>query len=728
MPKHECPNAATIASEQQSFGYNWQGEKTGFTDQNGTVHGYNLDVLGRLTADIISTLGSGVDGSIRRLGYSFNDAGLPFQQTSYSDTGGTTIANQVQDAYSGYAQLITEYQSHSGAVNTSTTPKVQYVYSQPTGANYSRITDVIYPNGRDLGFTYYGGLDSICSRISTMTDYNGQIQEYNYLGLSTIVRAFSYESGLSYVRAQGESTGDAGDIYTGLDRFGRVDQQRWSINLGISGTQGGDFLNTITDNFTYGYDRDSNALYKNNALSSTKSELYHQNAVGSNSSYDQLNRILSFERGTLSSSGNNGSTPDQITSPTATNNWNYDALGNWTSTQGGSQSRTFNAQNQIASISGLTTPTYDSNGNTTRDQAGNAYTFDAWNHIVSVNGTYAYQWDALGRKIYEGTSGRDLYYNTTGNVIEERNSGGTVTDQYVWGLRSVNDLILRDDNSVSGNLGIDGSGLGHRLYVQQDANSNVTALVDGSTGGVVERFLYDPYGNRIVLNANWTSTTDSFGWVYGFQGGRTDTVSGLVHFGAREYNPALGMWMQQDPVGYVNGADLYQLELSDPVTRTDPLGTAVWPFCSEKQKCYWTGNGTSTSSTKSTINGGTTVQWSCSCEKHCTKEWNMNPAFRWLFGSGHVTRTYNEWSEWDSVVTTDDIPSNAAAQALSTAANLPQTTGGLVQKYLNQQTIPQPLTPHTDEEIATLLRMQKATFDKQCQANCASKKSKDAPT
>ena len=38
------------------------------------------------------------------------------------------------------AQLTTEYQSHSGAVNTSTTPKVQYGYTLMSGgANNSRL-------------------------------------------------------------------------------------------------------------------------------------------------------------------------------------------------------------------------------------------------------------------------------------------------------------------------------------------------------------------------------------------------------------------------------------------------------------------------------------------------------------------------------------------------------------------------------------------------------------
>ena len=60
----------------------------------------------------------------------------------------------------------------------------------------------------------------------------------------------------------------------------------------------------------------------------------------------------------------------------------------------------------------------------------------------------------------------------------------TVTSQNVFNIDYVNDLLLRDDNSTSGSLGITGSGLGQRLFVQHDANFNDTALTNAS--GVVQ--------------------------------------------------------------------------------------------------------------------------------------------------------------------------------------------------------------------------------------------------
>jgi len=240
-------------------------------------------------------------------------------------------------------------------------------------------------------------------------------------------------------------------------------------------------------------------------------------------------------------------------------------------TQGSGLSRSLNSQNQLTQV-GTGSLTYDNNGNTLTDQAGNTYTFDAWNHIVSLNGTYTFKWDALGRKIVEGTTGLDLYYNTSGNVVEERSSGtGSTAAQYIWGMGYVNDLVAKDNFTN-----------GVRVYAEQDANWNVTSLTD-TNGNPVERFMYDPYGTRTVLSPSWTVTSDWDGMPYGFQGGRADRVSGLMEFGARTYNPATDTWTRQDPAGAAaSGPNLYQTDASNPESAVDPTVLVVTDISTEE--------------------------------------------------------------------------------------------------------------------------------------------------
>jgi RHS repeat-associated protein len=188
-------------------------------------------------------------------------------------------------------------------------------------------------------------------------------------------------------------------------------------------------------------------------------------------------------------------------------------------------------------------------------------------------GTTSYTFDANGRRITETHSGTttDLYFSMQGQVIEER-QGGTVTAQNVWSIDYVNSLLLRDDNSTSGNLGLSGSGLGTRTYYQSDANYNVTAIV-GNSGSVIQRYVYTAYGEQTVLSDTWvaSSATNS---ISGFQGGRTDLSTGLIHFDARDYSPTDGRWGEADPAMYSSGMNRYQGFASDPATLVDPLGLA----------------------------------------------------------------------------------------------------------------------------------------------------------
>jgi hypothetical protein len=84
-----------------------------------------------------------LDGSVRRIETAYDAQGNAYLVTSYDAASGGSVVNQVQRAFNGLGQLTTEWQSHSGAVNTSTTPKVQYAYSEmPSGADHSRLTSL----------------------------------------------------------------------------------------------------------------------------------------------------------------------------------------------------------------------------------------------------------------------------------------------------------------------------------------------------------------------------------------------------------------------------------------------------------------------------------------------------------------------------------------------------------------------------------------------------------
>ncbi len=408
-------------------------------------------------------------------------------------------------------------------------------------ANHSRLTSVTYASGYVLTYTYASGLNSDISRLTSLSDANGTLESYDHLGFGTVVRRGHSQPNvdLSFIKRSGESNTDAGDQYTGLDRFGRVVDQRWVL------TSNG----TAKDRLQYTYDAMGNRTLRANVVNSAFDETY---------TYDALNQLLSFARGSDAQS------------------YDFDAVGNWESvtTNGTTQTRGHNKQNEITSVSGATTPTFDANGNMTGDETGRQFVYDAWNRMVEVKNSggtslKTFEFDGLNRRISETASGttRDLYYSAQWQVLEERVSGATER-RYVWSPVYVDALVLRDrDTDANGSLD-------ERLYVVQDANFNVVALLDTS-GNVVERFTYTPFGVQTVYDANWTvrGGGSAYSFTHGFQGMAFDSVAGLNPQRYRWYSPTLGRWVTMDPIRYEAGdVNLYGFVYNGVLTRTDPLG------------------------------------------------------------------------------------------------------------------------------------------------------------
>jgi RHS repeat-associated protein len=525
-------------------------------NRNGRVRKLTYDVLGRVVSDAVTTLGAGVDGAVRRVETAYDGQGNGVKVTSYNAASGGTVVNEVFRDYNGLGQLITEWQSHAGAVVTATTPKVQYAYNFNTGgtANQSRQTTLTYPSGYAVTSNYSSGLNNAISRLSSISDTGGTLESYDYLGLGTVVRRAHPLPGvdLTYIKQGAEPTGDAGDQYTGLDRFGRVVDQRW-----LKTSTG-----TAVDRFQYGYDENSNRLFRDNLTNLASGELY---------GYDTLDQVASFQRGTL-----NGTRTGLTGAATRSQSWDYDALGNWdgVTTNGTTQARTANAQNEITSIGGATTPTYDANGNMTGDETGRQFVYDAWNRLVTVKdsgGTTleTFGYDGLSRRVTRTAGGTttDLYYSADWQVLEEK-VGANTAARYVWSPVYVDALVLRDrDTDANGTLD-------ERLWVAQDANFNVTALIDG-IGNVVERYAYDPFGVQTMYDASYAvrGGGSSYAWVYGFQGLRYDATSGLNEARFRWYSPTLGRWVSLDPIRFAAGdMNLYGFVENRPTNLVDPMG------------------------------------------------------------------------------------------------------------------------------------------------------------
>jgi RHS repeat-associated protein len=544
---------------------------TATTDQRGVTHTYTYDSAGRLAADTVSNFGNlpAAAQAVDEIATRYDDVGRVQTVTSYGPSGnGQIVVNQVKEAYDGWGDLSREWQSPTGVV-TGSTPSVQYVYadgSQGSGvAAYLRLTDVIYPNGRDVQYGYgmAGSTDDVLGQVATIAGSDGTYAAYTYLGVNTIVTEDYQqpEVKLDYTNGSGQ--------IIGLDRFGRVVDQVWS-------DYGSD---TTVDEFQYGYDMSRNVAWKENVVSRGQSSPVYLDELYT---YNGLDELTALARGKLNTtqSGLVSGTQDYSQS------WTLDALGNWSSfdNNGATQTRQTDQSNEITSITGDTV-NYDLAGNmTSMPQPGSATVtltcvYDAWDRLVqvSIGGTVTaqYQYDGTGRLVAETAGSTTTYSYYSGDEVIETRLGGTaatnVQYQYVWSLRGDKIPILRDTYS-SGQLQS-----GSRIYYTTDANDNVTALIGQVSGTwcVVERYVYDAYGTVTVYNSTWTTALGGYasstvGNTLMYAGLSVDPATGLQHADLRWYNSATATWTATDPIAA--DTNLYRYCGDGPANWADPFG------------------------------------------------------------------------------------------------------------------------------------------------------------
>jgi len=214
------------------YTYNRQGNIVTMKDPNETVHAYAFDLLGRQVADAVTVLGTGVDGAVRRIATAYEVRGMVLKVTSYDAASAGDVVNEVAYAYDGFGQLTEDAQAHDGAVDGST-PKVLYAHADGATGNTSRRVSMTYPDGRVILWSYgsEGEMDDVLSRVHSLT-VDGEehaLVSYTYVGAARFVKIVypEPEIELSYIKAVDQPIGDAGDPYTGYDRFGRTVDMKW---------------------------------------------------------------------------------------------------------------------------------------------------------------------------------------------------------------------------------------------------------------------------------------------------------------------------------------------------------------------------------------------------------------------------------------------------------------------------------------------------------------------
>jgi RHS repeat-associated protein len=148
------------------------------------------------------------------------------------------------------------------------------------------------------------------------------------------------------------------------------------------------------------------------------------------------------------------------------------------------------------------------------------------------------------------------------NPVAELNGSNEMVARYVYQSSGhVPDLVVRYDGPAP-----------VRYRVVTDLRGSVLALVEVETGAVAQSFEYDARGN--ILSQSGDPSLQPFR----FAGGLYDGQTGLIRFGARDYDPRIGRWTAKDPIRWGGGQpNLYEYVSGDPVNWVDPSGLVPEP-------------------------------------------------------------------------------------------------------------------------------------------------------
>lgn len=210
--------------------------------------------------------------------------------------------------------------------------------------------------------------------------------------------------------------------------------------------------------------------------------------------------------------------------------------------------------------------TYDEDGNLLRKTRGGFDQLFFWNSLgqldsVVTNGTVVrFGYDGRGRRVRKATNLATTQFIYDGNdQFAELNGSGGVLAEYTY-YPGIDQPHSMRRNGVN-------------YYYATDYPGNVVGLIDAS-GSLINEYRYGPFGGAEYVQESVVNPLR-------FGARERDAETGLYYHRARYYDPDVGRFISEDPIGLEGGINAYAYTANDPINRRDPAGME-WECKTEK--------------------------------------------------------------------------------------------------------------------------------------------------
>lgn len=227
---------------------------------------------------------------------------------------------------------------------------------------------------------------------------------------------------------------------------------------------------------------------------------------------------------------------------------------------------------QLTRTTPLTSSTYplsyDLDGRRTRDDRY-TYTYDAMGRLIEVRNVadsslvLRQEYDPAGRIFLRtlGTNTPVKIRHLGARALQDETIAGNPLRQRCFGI-NMDELIAQSESN--------------ERWGHQDARLSLLAISD-DTGHSIERYSYTPFGTPTIWAADGITRriVSDVGMKPIFGGHHSLELDGLYHARARVYDANTGVFLQRDPRGYTDSANLYSYVSHKPIDLVDPSGEII---------------------------------------------------------------------------------------------------------------------------------------------------------